>query len=186
MDRTEYLKRPLIKGVIYRICPDHIRIYNDNTQFINVINCHRIALEDIERRFAELKRIIKTAGNIKLKDSTKFIPAVRALYPKYNAACDDIERLFTEICKCVETMQKEGLHVGCIDDDIFQSALQKSYEINRYYYRSSAYSRLLNYNTRLREIMKNQRNGNHTIYKSVKRIFGIKYTVISRNITAIP
>ena len=54
--------------------------------------------------------------------------------------------------------------MGCIDDEILQSALRKSYEINRYYDRSNAYSRLLNYNTRLCEIMTNQRNGNHTIY----------------------
>lgn len=112
MDRTEYLKRPLIKDVIYRICPDHIRIYNDNTQFIDVHKCHRIALEDIERRLAELKRIIKAAGNIKLKGSTKFIPAVRALYPEYSAACDDIERLFTEICKLCRNDAKRRASYG--------------------------------------------------------------------------
>lgn len=149
MKRTEYLQRPLIEGVVFEITSENIRIYNDNTLFLGVRHCYRVTLTDIRRRFTELQDIAKTAERLRLKGSTKFMPAVRELYPSYRAACDDIERLFTEIGALVSQIRKEGLHKGWIDDEVLEAAIRKQNEIEKHYYRNSAYSRFLDYDQRL-------------------------------------
>lgn len=156
MDRSEYLQRPLIEGIIYEITSESVRIYNDNTSFLDVRNCRRITLEEVRRHFVELRHIAMTSEKLTLKGVTKFMPAVRSLYPAYCAACDDIERLFAEIHEMIPQMQKEGLHTGCMDDELLTCAMRKQHEIGKYYYRSNDYSRFLSYDKCLCEMLTNK------------------------------
>lgn len=145
MKRTEYLQRPLIEGVVYEITPDMIRVACDHTLFIHIRNCRRVTLEKTQRYFQELKQTVATSGNVRLKGVTKFMPAVRKLYPSYCAACDHIEKLYTELTELVRQIQQDGLHRGCNNDELLEVAIQKQNEISQYYWRDNSYSRFLSY-----------------------------------------
>lgn len=146
MTREEYLRRPFIKGVVYRIEKDKIQIWNDNTLFIQIYNRRKITLQEVQSHFRQLQQEAKASGKVRLKGSTKFLPAVLKLYPAYCASCNDIERLFTELTELVRQIERDGIHMGCLDDEVLEVAIRKQNEIARYYYRSSDYSRFLGYN----------------------------------------
>ena len=153
MTREEYLRRPPIEGVVFEIATEHVRVYNDCTLFLYVHDCRRVALEDVRQRFAELRGIAKSTAKLTLKGTTKFMPAVRELYPAYRASCDDIERLFSEATDLVRRMERDGIHRGCSDDEVLEAAIRKQNEIGRYYYRTSAYSRFLAYDKCIRHAL---------------------------------
>lgn len=156
MTREEYLRRPPIEGAVFDITTEHVRVYDDCTLFLDVHSCRRIELREVRQRFAELRSIAKSTTKLTLKGTTKFMPAVRELYPAYRASCDDIERLFAEATDLVRRIERDGLHMGCSDDEVLEAAIRKQNEIGRYYYRSSAYSRFLAYDKCIRHALTNQ------------------------------
>ena len=153
MTRQECLRRSPIEGVVFEITAEHMRVYNNCTLFIDVRNCRRITLEDVRQQFAELRSIAKSTTKLTLKGTTKFMSAVRKLYPTYCAACDDIERLFAEATDLVRRIERDGLHMGCSDDEVLEAAIRKQNEIGKYYYRTSAYSRFLAYDKCIRHAL---------------------------------
>lgn len=61
------------------------------------------------------------------------MPAIRDLYPKYCAACDNIEGRFKELAELVRRMQKDGIHQGYIYDELFDAIIEngaKSHGVN--------------------------------------------------------
>lgn len=146
MLREEYLQRPLIKGIIYKIDNNEIQIRNDCTIFIQIHNCRKITLQEVHANFRQLQQETKASGKVKLKGVTKFLSAVRQLYPAYCASCDNIERIFAELTELVRQIERVGIHMGCSDDELLEAAMEKQHEIARYYYRNSDYSRFLDYN----------------------------------------
>lgn len=149
MMREEYLQRPLIKGIIYKIDNNEIQIWNDCTIFIQIHNCRKITLQEVHANFRRLQQEAMALGKVKLKGVTKFLPAVRQLYPAYCASCDNIERLFAELTELVRQIEQDGIHMGCSDDELLDAASLKQNEITRYYYRNTDYSRFLEYNDRI-------------------------------------
>lgn len=149
MTRHEYLQRPSIGGVVYQIDNKVIRIWNDCAIFIQIHNCRRITLHEVQANFRQLQHEAKASGKVKLKGVTKFLPAVRQLYPAYISSCDNIERLFAELTELVNRIELDGIHMGCSDDELLDAATRKQNEIARYYYRNSDYSRFLDYNDRI-------------------------------------
>lgn len=154
MKRTEYLQRPLIEGVVYEITPDMIRVACDHTLFIQVRNCRRETLEEVQRQFQELKQTAAASGKVRLKGVTKFMPAVRKLYPSYCAACDRIEKLYAELTELVRQIRQDGIHRGCNNDELLEAAIQRQNEISRHYWRNSDYSRFLSYYNTILSILR--------------------------------
>lgn len=146
MTREEYLKRPLVEGVVYQIDNKVIRIWNDCSTFIQIHNCRNISLQEVQANFRQLYHEAKASGKVKLKGVTKFLPAVQHLYPAYCSSCDNIERLFAELTELVRQIERDGIHMGYSDDELLDAASLKQNEITRYYYRNSDYSRFLDYN----------------------------------------
>lgn len=146
MTREEYLQRPLIEGVVYQIDNKTIRIWNDCTTFIQIHNCRKVTLQEVQANFRQLQQETKASGKVKLKGSTELLPAVRQLYQAYCACCDNIERIFSELTELVLRIERDGIHAGCSDDELLEAATGKQNEITRYYYRNTDYSRFLNYN----------------------------------------
>ena len=153
MTREEYLRRPLIEGVVYNVDKDEIRIWNDSTLFILIHNCRKVTLQEVQAHFRQLQYEAKASEKVKLKGTTKFMPAVRELYPAYRASCEDIERLFAELTELVQRIKLDGIHMGCSDDELLEAASQRQNEISKYYWRSSAYSRFLTYDKCIRNAM---------------------------------
>lgn len=131
MTRTEYLQRPLIKDVVYEITPDKIRVSNTNTVFVEARNCRRLTIQEVRQHFRELQQAAKASGKVRLKGVTRFMPAIRDLYPKYCAACDNIEGRFKELTELVRRMQKDGIHQGCTYDELFNAIIEKRSELTR-------------------------------------------------------
>lgn len=154
MKRTEYLQRPMIESVVYEITPDMVQVSCDHTLFIQIRNCWRVTLEEVQRHFQELKQTAAASGKVRLKGVTKFMPAVRQLYPSYCAACDHIEKLYAELTELVRQIQQDGLHTGCNNDELLEAAIQKQNKISRHYWRNSDYSQFLEYYDTIRRILR--------------------------------
>ena len=78
------------------------------------------------------------------------MPAIRDLYPKYCAACDNIEGRFKELAELVRRMQKDGIHQGYIYDELFDAIIEKRSEITRCKYcDNDYYSQFLYYDKRV-------------------------------------
>lgn len=145
----EHLQRPLIKGIVYKTDKDEIRVQDDCTVFIQIRNCRKVTLQEVQAHFRQLKQEASASGKVKLKGATKFLPAVRQLYPAYCASCDKIERIFAELTELVRQIERDGIHMGYSDDELLEAAIWKQFEITRYYYRNTDYSRFLDYNDRI-------------------------------------
>ena len=156
MTREEYLRRPPIEGVVYKIDEEEIRVQNDCTLFIHIHNCRKVTLQEVRTHFCQLRHEAKASGKVRLKGTTKFMPAVRKLYPAYCAACEDIERLFSELTALVRQIERDGLHKGCSDDEVLEDAIRKQNEIGTYYYRTSDYSRFLDYDNRVCKLLRHK------------------------------
>jgi len=143
MERKEYLQRPLINGVVYEIQEDRIRISSPDSLFINITKDKEIPLPEVKRLFRELKKIAKTDSRIKLKGVTKFLPTIRALHVSYMEGRELVEKNFSDIGELCRLIQKEGLHIGCVHDELLQAAFDKSHEIERLHYRNSEYFRFI-------------------------------------------
>lgn len=123
---------------------------------IHIHNCLKVTLQEIQTHFRQLRHEAKASGKVRLRGTTKFMPAVRKLHPAYCAACEDIERLFSELTALVRQIERDGLHRGCSDDEILEEAIRKQNEIRTYYYHNSDYSRFLGYNNRVCELLRNK------------------------------
>ncbi len=156
MTREEYLRRPPIEGVVYKIDEEEIRVQNDCTLFIHIHNCRKVTLQEVQTHFRQLRHEVKASGKVRLRGSTKFMPAIRKLYPTYCTACEDIKRLFSELTALVRQIERDGLHKGCSDDEVLEDAIRKQNEIGTYYYRNSDYSRFLGYDNRVCELLRNK------------------------------
>lgn len=121
----EYLQRPLIKGIVYKTDKDEIRVQDDCTVFIQIRNCRKVTLQEVQAHFRQLKQEASASGKVKLKGATKFLPAVRQLYPAYCASCDKIERIFAELTELVRQIERDGIHMGYSDDELLEAAIWK-------------------------------------------------------------
>lgn len=156
MERKEYLQRPLIEGVVYEIQDDRIRISCPGTMLLDIAKDKKIPLSEVERLFRELKEKAMAHPKIKLKGVTKFLPTIRALYVSYQDGRKLLEKNFSEIGELCRQIQTEGLHVGCIDDELLQAAISKSHEIERLHYRSSEYFRFIQCYANLKRALQNK------------------------------
>lgn len=62
MTREEYLRRPLIEGVVYNVDKDEIQIWNDSTLFIQIHNCRKVTLQEVQTHFHQLQQEAKAFG----------------------------------------------------------------------------------------------------------------------------
>lgn len=142
MNRDEYLARPLIEQVTYDIGEECIRVFCPHTLFLDVHRCKTISLSEVEQSFRELKSAVQNSnGVVRLKGVTKFLPLVRSLYPAYFDSCLAIDEAFSELVGMVRQIEIDGIHFGCCDDELLNSALEKQNIIYRQHYRNTDFSR---------------------------------------------
>ena len=156
MERKEYLQRPLIEGVVYERQEDWIRVSSPGTLFLYITKDKEIPLPEVERRCRELRKTARACKKIKLRGVTKFLPTIRALHVSYLESRKLVEKNFSEIGELCRQIQTEGLHVGCIDDELLQAAIGKSHEIDRLHYRSSEYFRFIQCYANLKRALQNK------------------------------
>lgn len=153
IDRKEYLRRPLIKGAIYQIGDNSIRVSSPNVIFINMEKSPPILLPEVENLFRELRKIAKHTPKLKLKGVTRFTSAIRELYPAYIESVELIEKKFSEISELFRQIQIDGLHIGYVDDELLNLTNTKKFEIERLLYRNSPYSRFVRCYTTLKTVL---------------------------------
>lgn len=150
--REEYLKRPLVEDVVYEISENRIRIASPHTIFIEIIKPRIISLTEVEQMFRTVKKAIKEKKNVTLKGATKFLPAVRELYTEYLQAIETISKNFAEAFQLSQQIKIDGIHIGCLDDEVMLKLLAKQNEIAKQYYRGTAFSRFAGYYHKLKEV----------------------------------
>lgn len=145
MERTAYLKRPLIEGVVYEITPTKVRIATSNTVFLDIRLRETVQLSEVEMLFLQLKKIAAVSDKLKLKGVTKFLPIVRALYPQYRHAVEQMNSLFESITIQAQKIQADGIHSGCSDDELLEGMTVYTRPYGELFYRSSVYSIFTDY-----------------------------------------
>lgn len=143
MERNEYLQRPLIEDVVYEISDNMVLVTSPHTSYICVKKEKQILLSETRKLFQKLKKEAKDSGKMKIKGVSKFLPTVKSLYPDYCAGFEQINKKFSEIVEIVHKIQSDGLHLGCLDDELLNAALKKQSEIEKFHYRNSPYSQYL-------------------------------------------
>lgn len=151
MTREEYLKRPLVEDVVYEISENKIRISSPHTIFIEIIKPDIISLTEMEQMFRKLKKAVKEKKNVTVKGVTKFLPTVRDLYTEYLQAIETISKNFTEAFQLSQQIKIDGIHIGCLDDEVMLKLLEKQDEIAKQYHRGTAFSRFVGYYHKLKE-----------------------------------
>lgn len=157
MERKEYLQRPLIEDVVYEITDNKVQVQNPCTLFIRVEKQEKIPLAEVEQLFRELKKVAKDTGKIKLKGVTKFLPAIRSLYPSYIEAVEKINKNFSEISEITHRLKSDGLHLGCSDDELLKTATALQNEITRLHYRNTDFSHFIEYYKDLRNTLEGRK-----------------------------
>ena len=145
MTRQEYLNRPLIKDVIFDIRDNRVLVQGPGTTFIQAHRREKVLLSTVEHQFLQLKKIAKNNRNVKLKGVSKFLPAVRKLYPGYCRAIDEMNDNFSQIVEISLKLNIDGIHMGCNEDALLKLADSKGYAISKLCYRNGEYSRYLDY-----------------------------------------
>lgn len=153
MERSEYLQRPLIAGVVYEITNSKVRISSPHTVFLRADRQTVIPLSEVKRLLRELKKEAKDSGKIRFKGVSKFLPAMRALYPSYQEAVKQVNCLFSEIVEITRKIKADGLHRGCSDDTLLEEALSKEKKIMMYYHHNTDFSRYSEQYQHIKEIL---------------------------------
>ncbi|MDC1809089.1 hypothetical protein POZ03_01275 [Bacteroides uniformis] len=167
MERNEYLQRPLIKSVIYEITDSQINISSPHTIFLSVHRDTEVPLSEVERLFRKLKKEAKDSGKVRLNGVTKFLPVIRSLYPSYHIAVERINKLFSEMVEMVPKIKNDGIHIGCVDDELLEEAKKKEEEIISFYHRKTDYSRYLEHYQNIKDILTTQRWQEENVAKIV-------------------
>lgn len=154
VERSEYLKRPLVEGVVYKISEEEVDIQCSHTSFIQIVSAGKpIDLFEIERLFKELRSAAKASGKVKLKGVTKFLPKVRRLYPLYLISYNKMVTLFAEIVELSKQLQADGIHSGFRDDELLDSITVRKWEIEKLHFHNTDYSKFCYLYNNLKRVM---------------------------------
>lgn len=170
MEREEYLKRPLIEDVTYTINSNEIKIDSPHTLFVHVRMPQIVSLPETERLFGVLKKAAKETEKLKLNGVSKFLPAIRSIYPLYSAATSQMKELFSEIGTYAEKLRTDGLRVGCTDDELLGITVDKCNELNRNYYRNSAYSKFMDHHIAVKQAVERKPWENNEVISCIIHI----------------
>lgn len=170
MERNQYLQQPLIEGVVYEITDSKVEIACPHTIFLKAHRVTEIPLSEVERLFRKLKKEAKDSGKVRLNGVTKFLPAIRTLYPSYHMAVKQTNKLFSEIVEMVRKIEADGIHMGCSDDELLREARGKEEEIARFGYCNTDYSRYLEYYHNIKDILSTKSWKGENVAKVVIRL----------------
>lgn len=156
MTREEYLKRPLIEDVVYEISENRIQIASPHTIFVEITKSDIIPLSEVEHMLRMVKKAVKEKKkNITLKGVAKSLSSVRELYKGYLQAIETISKSFIEAVQLVQQIKVDGIHKGCLDDEVMIKLLEKQYKITQQFHQETAFSQFTSYYYKLKEIHQN-------------------------------
>lgn len=170
MERNQYLQHPLVEGVVYEITNSKVEIACPHTIFLSAHRVTEIPLSEVERLFRKLKKEAKDSGKVRLNGVTKFLPAIRTLYPSYHMAVEQKNKLFSEIVEMVRKIEADGIHRGCVDDELLKEARDKEQKIESFSYRNTDYFRYVEHYQNIRDILSNKPWKGENVIKEVIRL----------------
>ena len=170
MERNQYLQHPLVEGVVYEITDSKVEIACPHTIFLCARRATEIPLSEVERLFRKLKKEAKDSGKVKLKGVSKFLPVIRALYPSYHMAVEQTTKLFFEIVEMVRKIEADGIHMGCVDDELLREARGKEQKIESFSYRNTDYFRYMEHYQNIKDILSNKPWKGENVIKEVIRL----------------
>lgn len=170
MERNQYLQRPLIEGVVYEVTDSKIEIASPHTIFLSARRVTEIPLSEVEKLFRKLRKEAKDSGKVRLNGVSKFLPAIRTLYPSYHMSVEQKNKLFSEIVEMVRKIEADGIHRGCVDDELLKEARDKEQKIESFSYRNTDYFRYVEHYQNIRDILSNKPWTGENVIKEVIRL----------------
>lgn len=136
-----YLSRPLIEGMRYEISDTHIVIQCPHTCFINYKLPHCWDRGALLRQYRRVLAMAKAQG-VRISYTLHIRRTLRELWPEYETACAERERLFARLKELAQEVKARGIHVGTADDNVLAALLEVSGQLTVYGYRDNPASRI--------------------------------------------
>lgn len=137
----DYLSRPLIEGMRYEISNSCIMIQCPHTCFINYELPRRWDRGTLLLQYRRVLAMAKAQG-VRISYTLHIHRTLRELWPEYETACAERERLFARLKELAQEVKARGIHVGTADDDVLAALLEVSGQLTVYGYRDNPASRI--------------------------------------------
>lgn len=146
-----YLSRPLIDGMRYDISGARVMIQCPHTCFVNCSLPGRVDKDTLLRQYGHVLAMAK-AQEIKIRYTKHIRRTIRQLWPAYEIACVEREKLFARLTELAQKVKARGIHLGAVDDEVLSTLEGIASQLAVYGYRTSATSQIADIGRTLSEL----------------------------------
>ncbi len=150
MDK-EYLSRPLVEGVIYKISNDEINIFCSHTVWVQAKREHYITKEDALQVYSRVYNTAKAMG-ITIGRSRHYKKFITTKWQEYRAQFDYYNKIFNMLIGVCKEVQQRGIHRAYSDDCVLAKAFNLHNTYREMYYRTSICSQVNEMVARLNQL----------------------------------
>ncbi len=126
-----YLSRPLIEGVSYEISDTDIAIQSPHTCYVRCKLPRRRDKDALLRQYSGVLAVAK-AQRVKISYTLHIRKTIQELWPEYEDACAEREKLFAQLKKLAQDVKTRGIHLGTVDDEVLSAAQEVSEKLAAY------------------------------------------------------
>lgn len=135
----EYLGRPKIEGAIFKIDKNCVVVTTPQTHYVRDRRVERKTKEAVLGRYKAVYRAAKKEGiNIAYRNHYK--RTIDGEWGRYRVEYKEYTELFDKMVEGYKQVEKRGLHIGTVDDEVLGRAVKLTAKVQGYYYRDKAMS----------------------------------------------
>ncbi len=147
---SDYLSRPVIKGIVFEISEDRISIQNPGTSFIMARLDPPLEKAALLEQYQRVLRQAK-AKRVRISYTAHIRKTICENWEEYEKAVHEKQRLFQQMMALAYTVKERGIHLGWRDDAELEHLCQLQYQFQSYGWGGSAASRINSAACHLRE-----------------------------------
>lgn len=136
-----YLARPLVEGVTYEISDTDIAIQSPHTCYVRCKLPRRWDKDTLLLQYSGVLAAAKAHG-VKISYTLHIRRRIQELWPEYEAACAEREKLFARLGALAREVQARGIHYGTADDKTLSAVQEVSERLASYDYCGTPSSRI--------------------------------------------
>lgn len=126
-----YLSRPLIEGVSYEISDTDIAIQSPHTCYVRCKLPRRRDKDALLCQYSGVMASAKAQG-VKISCTLHIRKTIQDLWPEYEAACAEREKLFARLKELAQEVKARGIHLGTVDDEALSAAQEVCEQLAAY------------------------------------------------------
>ena len=112
---AEYLSRPLLDDVVFKIDRDYVRIASLHTSFVNETRIIQRNKDELLSLYSKVLGMAKSR-NTSISYKRHMKKSIIDGWADYEYACEDAGKVFDSIIELADVVQRRGIHIGCSDD----------------------------------------------------------------------